>query len=85
VPVTPRVLEEEHADPQLAAALRTLVARLTGGEFIPVGRPGAAGEAARLEELRGRREELLRNLRRLEGDIEELQQTLGKGAKAPKK
>jgi carboxyl-terminal processing protease len=83
-PVTPAVLEKEHADPQLAAALRLMVARLTGGEFIKVGRPGAPpqGEASRLEELRGRREELLRDLRRLERDIEELQQG-DKGAKGP--
>jgi carboxyl-terminal processing protease len=84
-PVTPKVLAEEHADPQLAAALRTMVARLTGGEFIKVGRPGIPDDAARLEQLRGRREELLRDLRRLEGDIEALQQPAGKGPKSPPK
>jgi carboxyl-terminal processing protease len=81
VPVTPAVLEKEHADPQLAAALRLLVARLTGGEFIKVGRPGALPQdEISLEELRGRREELLRDLRRLEKDIEDLQ----KGGTRPK-
>jgi carboxyl-terminal processing protease len=82
VPVTPRVLEEEHADPQLAAALRTMVARLTGGEFIKVGRPGPRPEeAARMHELRGRREELLKSLRQVDRDLEDMEGSSAKGAK----
>jgi carboxyl-terminal processing protease len=72
-PITPAVLAKEHADPQLAAALKTMVARLTGGTFIQVGRTGPE-QPARLEELRGRREQLLRDLQRLERDLEEAQQ-----------
>jgi carboxyl-terminal processing protease len=82
-PITPKVLAEEHADPQLAAALRTMVARLTGGEFIKVGRPGAgADQGVRLDELRGRREELLKSLRQVERDLGELE---GGAAKEPKR
>jgi carboxyl-terminal processing protease len=36
--LSPRIIEENHADPQLAAALRTMVARITGGEFVKVGK-----------------------------------------------
>jgi carboxyl-terminal processing protease len=80
--VTPRALAEEYADPQLAAALRTMVARLTGGEFVPVGEAGAAPDAAgRLEEMRRRRDTLLRDLGQLEREIADLQQGGGKAGR----
>src|SRR5207244_5051905 len=39
--VTPKLIEKKHADPQLGAALRTMVAKLTGGDFIKVGKDNA--------------------------------------------
>src|SRR5581483_7561778 len=35
--ITPRVLEEEYSDPQLAAALKAMTAKLTSGEYAKVG------------------------------------------------
>src|SRR5262249_27296366 len=77
--VTPAIIEREAADPQLAAALRTLVARLTGGDFIKTGRPLADlhDHAVRLEERRHRRDSLLQNLQELDRDIADLQKGAG--------
>jgi carboxyl-terminal processing protease len=79
--LTPKIIDERHADPQLAAALRTLVARLTGGEFIKVGKSQAALEKAapRLEEMRQRRQALVNDLNRLDREISDLQQGGGPG------
>jgi carboxyl-terminal processing protease len=75
--LTAKVIEEKHADPQLAAALRTMVARLTGGEFIKVGKSHDAllDQAGRLEHLRQRREELQQNMNQLDRDIADLQKS----------
>jgi carboxyl-terminal processing protease len=70
--LTPKVLEEQHADPQLAAALRTMVANLTGGEFIKVGKAAGSAGDTRLEEMRRRREALRDDLQRLDREIEDL-------------
>jgi len=77
--ITPKALEEKFADSQLAAAQRTLVARLTGGEFLKVGQTNALLQEhlQRLEEMRQRRETLLQNLQQLERDIDALQQGTG--------
>jgi carboxyl-terminal processing protease len=77
--ITPKMLEDKFADPQLAGALRTLVARLTGGEFLKVGQTNAVLQEhlQRLEEMRQRRETLLQNLQQLERDIDALQQGSG--------
>jgi carboxyl-terminal processing protease len=85
--LTPKIIEEQHADPQLAAALRTMTARLTGGEFIKVGQPGAVAQdhALRLEEMRQRRETLQRDLQQLERAISDLQALTGKNDKASQK
>jgi carboxyl-terminal processing protease len=68
--MTPQLLEEKHADPQLAGALRTMVAKLTGGEFIKVGKSAAylQEQMEKLETLRQRREALVRNLVELTAD-----------------
>lgn len=70
--LTPKVIEERFADPQLAAAARTLVAKLTGGEFLKVGQPTAQmdHQLIRLEEMRQKRNALLQDLQRLERDID---------------
>jgi carboxyl-terminal processing protease len=73
--LSPKLLQEVHADPQLAAALRTMVARLTGGEFIKVGKDNAAvaDQVQRLEELTRRREQLQQSMSELEREIADLQ------------
>jgi len=70
--LTPKMIEEQYADPQLAAAMRSLVAKTTGGEFLKVGQSTAnlQEQMRRLEELRQRREALLQDLKRLEKDID---------------
>ncbi len=72
--LTPKLIEETHADPQLAAALRTMVARITGGEFIKVGKDNAVlvDQAGRLEEMRQRREQLQQNINQLDREMGDL-------------
>lgn len=85
-PLTPQGLAERHADPQLGAALRTMVARLTGGEFIKVGKSNAVllDHTLRLEEMRQKRATLQQSLQQLDRDLDELRQVAGTGDKAPK-
>lgn len=81
--ITPKVIEETYADPQLAAALRTMVARLTGGEFIKVGKDNALllDHLQRLEEMRQRREALQQNLNNLDREITDLERLTGEKKK----
>jgi carboxyl-terminal processing protease len=74
--LTPNVIEKNHGDPQLAAALRSMTARLTGGEFLKVGKDDsvALDQVLRFEEMRQRREELTRQMQQLEREISDLQQ-----------
>jgi carboxyl-terminal processing protease len=78
--LTAKVIEEQHADPQLAAALRSMTARLTGGDFLKVGRDSGLlqDHLLRIEDMHRRREHLLANLKTLERDIADLQQVIGK-------
>jgi carboxyl-terminal processing protease len=69
--VTALDLEEKHADPQLAAALRSMTARLTGGAFIKTGQ--SLADLRRLDDMRSRRQEILKRLESLERDILELE------------
>ncbi|MCI0684711.1 MAG: S41 family peptidase [Gemmataceae bacterium] len=69
--LTPKILEEGYADPQLAAAQRTLVAKLTGGEFLKVGQANPIYDSpARLDALQRQREVLLKDLLKLELEID---------------
>ncbi|MFO0965798.1 MAG: S41 family peptidase [Gemmataceae bacterium] len=72
---TPALLDKDHADPSLAAALKTMTAKLTGGEFTPVGKKAADVEEQilKLDELRERREALLKNLKSVDEEIQGLQ------------
>ncbi|HYV35414.1 MAG TPA: S41 family peptidase [Gemmataceae bacterium] len=78
--LTAKIIEDKHADPQLAAGLRTMVARITGGEFIKVGKDKAVllDHVLRLEELRQRREQMLQNVQQLEREIADMQRVVGK-------
>jgi carboxyl-terminal processing protease len=72
--ITPDWLENNQADPQLAAALKTLIARTTRGAFEKVGLPLSELEARikRIEDGRKRRQSLLDDLKKLEEELEEL-------------
>jgi carboxyl-terminal processing protease len=74
VKVTPESIERDHADPQLAAALMTLIARTTRGEFAKVGLPVSEQSARiqRLDEARKRREALLEDLKKVDKELGEL-------------
>jgi carboxyl-terminal processing protease len=74
--VTPESIERDAADPSLAAALKTLIARTTGGEFVRSGLPVAEQTARlkRLDEARKRRQSLLEDLKKVEKDLKELGQ-----------
>ncbi|MGP0069777.1 MAG: S41 family peptidase [Isosphaeraceae bacterium] len=77
--VTPESIERDAADPQLAAALKTLIARTTRGEFAKVGLP-IAEQSARLrraDEARKRRQSLLEDLKKVEKELGELGQGAG--------
>jgi carboxyl-terminal processing protease len=72
-PVTPQSSASDLRDPQLAAALDALTARVTTGEFRPTGRPLAelTTESARRESLRAERERLQRELDRIKVELGE--------------
>ena len=72
--ITAEWLETKQADPQLAAALRTLTARLTTGEFVKVSNQSATQIEAFLkqEDVQRRREAVLQDLQRLQGELTEL-------------
>jgi len=72
--ITAEWLESKQADPQLAAALKSLTARLTTGEFTKVSTQSAAQIEAylRQEDLQRRRETVLQNLQKLQRELTEL-------------
>jgi carboxyl-terminal processing protease len=72
--LTPAVIAEDYADPQLGAALRSMLARLKDGRFEKVGKPAAdlVKHFSRGEELRRRREELMKDLERVNKELSDL-------------
>jgi carboxyl-terminal processing protease len=72
--VTPEALADQYGDPQLAAALRTMLARVRGGAFVKVGQPTAALLAylARREVVEKKREELLKSLEQVDKELADL-------------
>jgi carboxyl-terminal processing protease len=79
VKVTPQTLAEDFVDPQLAAALKAMQARLKGGEFIKVGKPNAVflEQFPRREEIQKRRESLLKLLEEANKELSELEKAKG--------
>ncbi len=67
-PLTPEKIEKDLSDPQLAAAVKTLSAKVADGEFTKVGQPVAA-LTAQLERLRLQRDETLARLKQLDGEL----------------
>jgi hypothetical protein len=71
--LTPEAVREQLADPQLAAGLKAVLARLTSGEFGAVGEPlPADAQDGRREKLMEQQETLLKELRRLESELKVL-------------
>jgi hypothetical protein len=77
--LTAQQLEQDHADPQLAAALTALSGRLAKGTYTPVGKTRAAMQAIllRREVIKQAREELQKNLDKLEKELEGLEKQVG--------
>ena len=73
--LTPDLIAKDHADAQLAAALRTLTAKVTTGEFEKVGKSAAEAEqyAQRRNEVERRREGLLKNIQELDRELKSLE------------
>lgn len=69
--VTPKSLEENESDPQLAAALKSMLAKLNKGKFTIVGKGKAAleAEAERQQALKKRRDTLLKQLAEINKQI----------------
>jgi hypothetical protein len=66
--LTPEWIEQKLADPQLAAAVRALSAKVSGGEFAKAGQPLTA-LAAHYEQMRQQRDRLLTQLKRLDREL----------------
>jgi carboxyl-terminal processing protease len=75
-PLTRKQIADEYADPQLAAALQTVTARITTGTFEKVGqgKEALAADLAsfRREDIRKRRDALLKNLEQVNKELAEL-------------
>jgi carboxyl-terminal processing protease len=69
--ITPKLIAEQYADPQLAAAVETLRAKIMKGEFVPVGKP----HTVMLEHL-AKREDLLKKREALQKELDQLNKTL---------
>jgi carboxyl-terminal processing protease len=74
--VTPESIERDQADPQLGAALKTLIARTTQGTFLKVGLPIAEQTARlkRVDDARKRKQSLIDDLKKVEKELSELGQ-----------
>jgi carboxyl-terminal processing protease len=72
--VTPESMAQDEADPQVAAALRTLIARTTRGAFVKSGLPLAEQTARikQIEQVRQRRQSLLDALKKVDQELGEL-------------
>lgn len=70
---TPEFLENEAADPQLGAALKTMQAKLKTGEFAQTGQPLADQQTqlSKRDDLRKQRDELRQKLEQLDHELGE--------------
>jgi carboxyl-terminal processing protease len=82
--LTPERIAKDYADPQLAAALKAMQAKLHDGRFGKVGKPNAdmAADIQR-EEVRERREGLMRDLNRIRKELADLEKQTGGAEKRP--
>ncbi|MBI3465856.1 MAG: hypothetical protein HY000_22795 [Planctomycetes bacterium] len=73
--VTPESITEQQADPQLAAALKTLTARVETGEFEKVSdlSPAQVQQFLKREDALRRRETVLKDLEQLNRELAELE------------
>jgi carboxyl-terminal processing protease len=73
---TPQRIADDFADPQLAAALQTMITRITTGSFAKVGKgkEALAADLANIhrEEIQKRRDALLKNLEQVNKELADL-------------
>jgi carboxyl-terminal processing protease len=81
--LTPKAIAEEYQDPQLAAALTAMSAKLTDGVFGRVGQPLQVlhEHMSKLEEMQQKRAALLQSLQELDRNIDEVRRQVGKEKK----
>ena len=72
--LTPEAIEKEGSDPQLAAAFKAITAKVTTGEYARAGQPlpDHAAQAVKPADVQKRRTDLLKNLQKLNEELEEL-------------
>lgn len=77
--LTDEEIARDLADPQLAAALRAMTAKVTKGEFEKVGKSNAAQNAAleRREKIQQEREQLIKNLEKVNKELADLDKSIG--------
>ncbi len=70
-PLTPESVEQELADPALAAAFKAMASKVAGGEFAKTGKPLADQQSqfSRSDELRKERDELKKKLEQVEREL----------------
>jgi carboxyl-terminal processing protease len=83
--VTPKSIAEDYSDPQLAGALKAMIAKLQTGEFVKVGKSNATllAHLARREEIQRRKEALEKNLEQLNKDLAAVDKAIGEEEKKP--
>jgi carboxyl-terminal processing protease len=77
-PITPQVLTDFYADPQLAAALKAMTGRLKGEQFPKVGQPvkDLQAQIDRWEELQQRQKSLQQELQQIQQELQGLGKVL---------
>ncbi len=72
--LTVKQIEMDHADPQLAATLATMITRVKRGELIKIGKSSRelAADVARGLPLRQRRELLVKELEKIDRELDDL-------------
>jgi carboxyl-terminal processing protease len=77
--ITPKSIEEEGSDPQLAAGLKTLIAKVATGEYEKVGQALTAVDidARQLEELQKSRDSLMKDLDKIDQELDRLKRGAG--------
>jgi hypothetical protein len=69
--LSPEAIERELADPQLAAAVKTLSAKVGGGEFVKVGQTltTLVARHQRAQQLQDQRQKLLSQLQQVDREL----------------
>jgi len=72
--LTPQQIAQDFADPQLAAGLKAMLARLATGEFLKIGQSkGGAAQSQQKEFVLRQKRQILQELERLQRELAELE------------